>query len=297
MAEAAVPVDLFNPGQVFACVGLAEVADVLLGDAEGVFDWSDPARVLFRVRAQGDTSPVVRALEFLDRAEARAVAPIGSASLRGWLDSWGARPTQIHRSLGYPFPDPESPEILVCVLDDGTHSIRVEHWGDATARDKLKLWAGARGYPGAARIRDALERLRGKFSSEGLQDPFALVVSTDKKSSVRLDWRRDYIPIDLGFSLNKHGDKFLSSSCPAVEVLGAIGLSNARPVRVSGQVYDYYVAGSDRRDSGDWLPLPLLRAMLSSKELPWPTRRMRAHLGRPNDYDRTFTTVIEESIE
>src|SRR5438045_1180608 len=40
VAEASIPVDLFNPGQVFACIGLAEAADVILGDAEGCFDWA-----------------------------------------------------------------------------------------------------------------------------------------------------------------------------------------------------------------------------------------------------------------
>jgi CRISPR-associated protein Csx14 len=39
MAEHTIPVDLLNPGQVFACLGFLEAADVLLGDAEGGFDW------------------------------------------------------------------------------------------------------------------------------------------------------------------------------------------------------------------------------------------------------------------
>ena len=41
MGAASIPVDLFNPGQVFACLGFLEAADVLLGDAEGGFDWTD----------------------------------------------------------------------------------------------------------------------------------------------------------------------------------------------------------------------------------------------------------------
>jgi CRISPR-associated protein Csb3 len=35
MAQADIPVDLFNPGQVFACLGFLEAADIVLGDAEG----------------------------------------------------------------------------------------------------------------------------------------------------------------------------------------------------------------------------------------------------------------------
>src|SRR6266568_4243039 len=41
MAEARIPIDLFNPGQVFACLGFLEAADTLLGDARGGFDWSN----------------------------------------------------------------------------------------------------------------------------------------------------------------------------------------------------------------------------------------------------------------
>ena len=37
MAESSIPVDLFNPGQVFACLGFLEAADVLCGHAEGRF--------------------------------------------------------------------------------------------------------------------------------------------------------------------------------------------------------------------------------------------------------------------
>ena len=43
MAESTIPVDLRNPGQVFACLGLLEAADVLLGHAVGVFAWGTAA--------------------------------------------------------------------------------------------------------------------------------------------------------------------------------------------------------------------------------------------------------------
>ena len=38
MAEASIPIDLTNPGQVFACLGFVESAEVLLGEARGGFD-------------------------------------------------------------------------------------------------------------------------------------------------------------------------------------------------------------------------------------------------------------------
>src|SRR5438105_5489060 len=69
MAQARIPIDLLNPGQVFACLGFLEAADVLLGDAEGGFDWTDAAKPQFLVRAAGAVNPVEEVLAFL--ADAR----------------------------------------------------------------------------------------------------------------------------------------------------------------------------------------------------------------------------------
>ena len=91
MAEAWIPVNLLNPGQVFACLGLVEAANQLLGGAEGAFDWREPA-AQFHVRADGDASPVTAVLEFLEHAEAVAEAVNGSPNLDAWKGSWGPAP-------------------------------------------------------------------------------------------------------------------------------------------------------------------------------------------------------------
>lgn len=298
MAEAAIPVDLFNPGQVFACIGLAESADVLLGNAEAVFDWSDPGQPVFRVRAQGEESPLARVLAFLNKAEARAVAPQGSATIDGWNASWGAQPEQRDRSLGYPFPDPSSPATLECRLSDGEHSIVLDHWGDATERDNVKFWAGAGGYPGAALARDALALVRG-CAAAAAGDPFSLGVP--QSSSFRLDWRRDYIPIHAGFSINAHNDVD-TLGFPLVELLAVIGLGHARPKRPDRRdklVYAYAVMGRERRADTTWLPIALLRAALGAAAFPFPMRRFRMLLGWPGQEGqaRSITDVIEETIE
>ncbi len=298
MAEAAIPVDLFNPGQVFACIGLVEVADVLLGDAEGVFDWSNAAKVVFRIRAQGAVSPVARVLEFLDKAEARAVAPVGSATLDAWNESWGPKPLLLDRSRGYPFPDPPSPATLVCELNDGERAIAIDHWGDATERDNVKFWAGAGGYPGAGLARDALALLRGR-SAAAATHPFAL--SAPQSSSFRLDWRRDYIPLQCGFSLNAHGDVD-TLGYPLVELLAAIGLTHARPRRPDRReklAYEFAVIGRERAHDATWPPLAFTRAALGGAALPFPMRRFRMLLDWPGKQGqaRSITTVIEENIE
>lgn len=298
MAEAAIPVDLFNPGQVFACIGLVEAADVLLGDAEGVFDWSDAAQVVFRIRAQGAVSPVARVLEFLDKAQARAVAPVGSATLDAWNESWGPRPLLVDRAQGYPFPDPPSPATLVCELNDGERVIAIDHWGDATERDNVKFWAGAGGYPGAGLARDALALVSGRAAAVAA-DPFAL--SAPQSSSFRFDWRRDYIPLQAGFSLNAHGDVD-TLGYPLVELLAAIGLTHARPRRPERRnklAYEYAVIGRERAHDTTWLPHLQVRAALGGAALPFPMRRFRMLLDWPGKEGqaRAITTVIEESIE
>jgi len=298
VAESSIPVDLLNPGQVFACIGFAEAADVLLGDAEGAFVWSDPTVVRFWLRARGEVPPVPCVLAFLENAEAIAVAPARSASVKRWKKDWGSTPTLCEPGGGYPFPDPSSPATLVCLLKNGKHSLAIDHWGDQTVRDNVKFWAGAGGYPGAALARDALRLLSGRVQSVA-DDPFAL--SGPQSSSFRLDWRRDYIPIDLGFSLNKH-DRIVSTGYPIVELLAAIGLSNARPLRPERRnklEYRYGVIGRARDSDVRWFPLSILRAALGAPILPFPTRSFRMLLGWSGQEGqaRSITVVTEETTE
>jgi CRISPR-associated protein Csb3 len=79
MSAASIPVDLFNPGQVFACLGFLEAAEVLLGDAKGGFDWSDEENATFVLRASGEGNPIETVLDFLAQAEPRRWAPINYA--------------------------------------------------------------------------------------------------------------------------------------------------------------------------------------------------------------------------
>ena len=297
MADAAIPVDLYNPGQVFACIGFAEAADVLLGDAQGVFDWSEPANVRFRLRARGDVSPILQVLQFLDRAQARAVAPEASHAVAGWIASWGRPPLVVEREAGYPFPDPPSPATLVCQLTDGAHTLVLDHWGDATVRDNVKFWAGSGGYPGAGLTRDALALVQGRAAAAAA-DPFSL--SAPQSSSFRLDWRRDYIPIHAGFSLNAHGD-IDTLGFPLVELLGALGLSHARPRRPDRRnklAYAYAVAGRSQPDEALWLDLSLLRAALGVAPLPFAMRSFNMLLDWPGKEGqaRSITTVTEENL-
>lgn len=299
--EAHVPVDLFNPGQVFACLGLLEAANVLCGDADAYFDWSDSADVRFHLRANGSESPVESVLRFLDQAEARAEVVEGSPNIDAWKAKWGPSPTVVPKAEGYPFPDPQSPATLVCALLAGSERLTLEHWGDETGRDNVKFWAGSGGYPGVGLANDAISLARG-HAVQAAANPFAF--SAPQSSSFRLDWRRDYIPIDAGFSLNAHSKKMQTYGFPLVELLAALGLSHARPRRRDRWdklVYVYSVIGRDTGGPQPWLPPTLLRAALGQlsdrgQSLPWPTRYFRIRLDWPGQEGqaRSITTVTEE---
>lgn len=294
MAEASIPVDILNPGQVFACLGLVEASEVLLGGAEGSFDWTDPTCVRFWVRAHGDASPIAHVLEFLATAEVRAEMPANADHAEKWNRAWGTLESRAVNDA-YPFPDPQSPQTVVCVLCNDGHALTIDYWGD-TVRDNFKLWAGSAGKPGAALVRDALDLVRAPAVA-AVTDPFS--ISAPQSSSFRLDWRRDYIPIDAGFSLNApHAVRIEAVGFPLVELLGAIGLTHARPLRIHRRdklQYRYGIAGRSH-DPSLWLSPSILRAALGATPLPFPTRRFRMHLGWPGKEGqaRAITTVTEE---
>ncbi len=292
MAEASVPVDLTNPGQVFACLGFLEAADVLLGEACGGFDWRNPADLRFHLAARGGEDPVVCVLRFLDKATVTSIAPVKSPHD---TNKWQIE-TRKDGSGAFPFRD-TGPDVLPARLSVGSgKSIMIDHWGDQgrVGRDRVKFWAGMQGKPGARLAQEALDLVYGQ-AADHAHDPFSL--SAEQSSSFRFDWRRDYVPIDIGFSLNKHKSIMIMRGYPIVELLAAIGLTNARPVRRQRLEYSYGVAGM----TGDELYDPIfLRAALGLEKPPFPGMPFRLfalRLGWPGQEGqaRCITDVIEET--
>jgi CRISPR-associated protein Csb3 len=291
MAESRIPVDLFNPGQVFACLGFMELADVLLGDAEAGFDWSEKTNSVFRLKANGEEEPVKAAISFVMDAQLRSVSPL-QASLS--TAKWNVDTREIGADEGFPFPVPDSPATLPVELTKDDKTFMVEHWGDATVRDNVKFWAGAGGYPAAALWRDALA-LAKEHAIACAANPFAL--QAPQSSSFRFDWRRDYIPLDAGFSPNEHTDMEMVGY-PLVELFAAIGLSHARPQRPDRRnklSYRYGVIGSDKKDT-ELLAPTLMRAALGAHAMPFPQRFFQMTLDWPGQENqaRCITTVTEE---
>ena len=124
--------------------------------------------------------------------------------------------------------------------------------------------------------------------------PFSL--AAEQSSSFRFDWRRDYVPIDAGFSPNAHND-ITMQGYPVVEVMAAIGLTHARPLRRDKLNYTYGLAGVFGTDLYD--PI-FLRAALGAQRAPFagmPFRRFHMQLNWPGQEGqaRCITNVIEEN--
>ena len=299
MAESSIPVDLLNPGQVFACLGVLEMAEVLQGDALGAFDWNGDRETTFRLSAAGTVSPVERVMRFLEEARIVTRAAAGSTNPDGWKASWGEPPEVDDPGEPFPFPDPNSPATLPVVLRDGAgNEVALDYWGDATRRDNVKFWAGARGKPASAILRDAIESVRGKLLQHA-NDPFEL--STPQTISFRFDWRRDYIPVQDGFSPNSHKNGPVPISMvgfPLVEILAAIGMNHARPSRQTKLEYRYGVLGYD---NGPLVDPVFHRVALGADTAPMPGRSFRRfvmHLDWPGQEDqaRCITQVSEEEV-
>ncbi len=285
MGRSTIPVDLRNPGQVLACLGFLEAADLLCGPAEGGFDWTGDE--VFVLEAEGAENPVEAVLSFLFEAEARAVAPIGSA-LRA---KEPGVPTDLREDHCYPCAEPATPSALPAILvGPKGQPLRLEHWADGTRqRDAVKFWAGMGGYSGAALTRDLLGQLAvcpAAVRAQAAIAPFEL--SARQSSSFRFDSRGSYVPLDLGFSLNQHSAMQVAGY-PLVELLAALGLQNARPQMIDKLRYEY----------GVWettLPIQLARACLGAPNSGVSVRRFVMHLGWPGKEGQARCILFAEEL-
>lgn len=242
MAQVSIPVDLFNPGQVFACMGFLEAADVLLGRSEGGFDWDDKTEARFQLRAAGTSNPVEAVLEFLIRAQLERLAPRGHADT---LSTTNTERNQNKRKISkrgeanesvddaplrlveaFPAPEGHDSALPLRLSKDG-RALDITHFCDGSSRNSFKLFAGRQ--RSAAIARQMLEQVRKLWSDrkmELLQDPLGLTVPLGG-SSFKFDARKAWTPIDVGYSPDEQSQVVEAS--PVVELLAAIGLEHARP--------------------------------------------------------------------
>lgn len=281
MADHAIPVDLTNPGQVFACLGFLEAADVLLGDAEGGFDWSEPGDVRFRLSALGDENPFAAVLTFLAETEIRRFGPIGYSDpppkkgTKGAAEEneeaeddeeeadVGTGPSALDLTETFPAKKADRMTLPIRLGGGNRPVIELGHWADDpddSGRESFKLYSGNRSAEKIARA--MLKGVRKKPSKRQKESRQARDIKTKGIAQLWEDERSRLIkePFDVltpmggSFNFDPRGawtaiDAGYSpndqgdqvAASPVVEFLAAWGLEHARPL-VSDDRQVRYVA-------------------------------------------------------
>lgn len=297
---ALIPVDLFNPGEVFACMGFLEAAEVLVGGAEGGFDWTNETDVRFELHVDGTENPVEVVLGFLAEAEVRICAhrgyegpakqngrreTISTEESHDEEDEAAAAPLEVLDTFPSPHGDPMAlPVRLVSRATERHPGLFISHWADDSSRNDFKLYAGNRSAANIVRAmlqgkRKITARRGGKparSQTRGIADlwkehrrelaecPFDLL--TPMGGSFNFDARGAWTTIDAGYSPNHQ--KHSVEASPVVEMLSAIGLEHARPDEFETREVRY----------GVWqgpLPVALARPALGGVQVGTPIRIFR----------------------
>lgn len=291
MAESAIPVDLFNPGQVFACLGFMELADALLGDVEAGFEWSDSKQAKFCLSAAGENNPFEVVLDFLKTA---TVKPFRPAGVDGeWPQDavetveFPARLSELRDSTGKKL----TASALPILLESHGQKFSVSNWLEGDAREGLKLFAGQQ--VAAKLMANVLFGDTTKRGTVGLRqlspppgEPFK---AAPVGGRFGYDSSGAWDALNTGFSIDEQGMTLLVS--PAVEALAAVGLEHTRPEFPS--TYEIrYVAWQGK------IPVSLARAVFTQPHGLMPRghfRCFRSHLGDDKQYKKCFPANEELS--
>lgn len=276
MSEASIPVDLFNPGQVFACLGFLEAADALLGEAEGRFDWSESQSPRFWIRCPRDENPFEAVLWKFENSKLSEIFP------KGWPDDKVQKQSVFPSPLSEHVDDKGKPGTtkLPGFLEVEDQKFFLESWTDNSSRPDFKLYSGNRS--GCSIANDMLFGKRAKPKKgqtlgdivnqglkqivrsdwEGLRrDPLNVTVSM--AGSFNMDPRGAWNSIDAGYSPNQHGDDVAAS--PIVEFFACLSLEHFRPVPKDRGIYEYAAWQT-------YQPPALARVTCSGVKTPFTTR-------------------------
>jgi CRISPR-associated protein Csb3 len=280
-----IPVDVYNPGQVFGCLGLLEISQTLYGDSAGGFCRAANGESEFVLDAPRANEPLVSVLHFLATAELYRLCPAG------YEDEDPGQPPLLPTS-SFPVAKPDAKRLPIRLTDNHI-SLDVSHWTDGSSRSDFKLYAGDRS---AAQIVRAMLDGDGKGTrgirtlwrdqrEELLKNPFGIV--TPMRGSFNFDARGAWNPIDVGYSLNDQKHAIVAS--PLVELLAAVGLENARPrTDKEGGLVGYSVWY-------DLVPVSLARPLLSGARFGIWLRRFNFTMGYAGK-NKIVTFAEEEGI-
>lgn len=296
MTEAWIPVDLFNPGQVFACLGFLELADVVLGETEGGFDLSDEAKPRFVIHAGAESNPFAAVLEFLAKATLQRRAPIGYVdppSKKGTAKGDGVDEDNecvdgksLELAETFPARKADPPALPIRIRSVNGTTMDIGHWADGSGCETFKLYSGNRSAYGIAsamllgtREKPRKNQTVGDLKTKGIaqlwedraeamiEHPFDVL--TPMGGSFNFDPRGAWTALDAGYSPNDQKHQVAAS--PVVEFVAACGLENTRP--------DEYEARKVRYSTwGVPLPLALARVALFFGIPTVPQKRFRFEL-------------------
>lgn len=275
MGRKGIPVDLRNPGQVFACLGFLEAADILCGPAEGGFDWRNGEK--FVLDAAGAEDPVAAVLAFLCDAEVIWSSPSDCITERDGgktVAKEGISASSVPKAA-------DLPGSFVGWHEGVAREIPFGYWADGTSRFHEIFKKSTYANSCHIRMENALRVVRSLDSKVCADDPLGQSAVT--RSLFRLDPRGSTDPIQDGTSpdtLRKGGIEMRVVTYPLCELMAIIGLQNARPKILSRTHYCYKV-WSCLHIAGDHHPI-MLSPILA-----------RAALGSDLLYLRTRAFVIE----
>lgn len=290
MATASIPVDLFNPGQVFACLGFLEAAEILLGDAEGGFEWED-GEARFVLAAKGGDDPLVPdIIDFVLGANVVWQSPHAGIQER----DGGSTIVTAGIAASADLSPAELPALLRGSFRSQAREVPIRHWADFPTRSRFQLWTATNANSAHVRLRNVLDACNQLWAKDrDIERLFARDAFT--KSLFRLDPRGDVIALDAGFGPDrqrKAGNEVRVATYPFTELFAAIGLNWARPKLLAEFRFNYSVWRAERESAS--LPTMLARAVVC-QPLPFvETRTFVGRLSKPNDYDLSMDDVIEE---
>lgn len=318
----AIPIDLNNPGQVFACMGFVEAAEVLCKGVEAHFDWSE-ARARFVLCAEGHKNPFEVVLDFLARARIIELTPVGYVEGgdtdgdadgerdittieltddEGSDDGYGSDAQERLTPPGFPSGEGDRNALPIQLVAD-ERCLIMSHWADGSSRNNFKLYSGNRSANRIAtqmlqgvRTKPSKNQSTEDFKNRGLlqllqeqrdsllKAPFEVV--TPMGGSFNFDPRGAWTAIDAGYSPNTQKDGIAAS--PVVEILAAIGIEHARPDEYEKRKVRYAVWGTA-------LPPMLARVALSGVDLKVPRRRFEFKLDLSGK--NKITTFAQEETQ
>ena len=310
MTTASIPVDLSNPGQVFACLGFLETADAFFGNAEGGFDWSDSSNTRFELKADGDDNPFEQVLGVLAQAMSQEVEPTGwpgeKAAGAAVADCFPSQLLDHFDKKEKKWTRTSLPVLISIPQGQKRSSVTLTSWTDGSSRPLFKLYSGNRSAHSIARNMLKGKRAKptrkvpdGRVESKGLGQlwqekrvqlvaaPFNVLCSMG--GSFNFDPRGGWTALDAGFSPDQQSKSGLLdgiSASPVVEILAAWGLDHARPDEYKTRQVRY----------GVWqglVPAMLARAALSGVEVVRPFRRFRFTLALSGK-NKVVTFATEE---